>query len=792
MLLFHAEVPYFDGGFLGVSLFFTLSGFLITTLLLAEHDQSGAISLKHFYGRRARRLLPAAYVCLLLVAVASVWWTAAQDRALRADLITAVTDIANWRFAVSSNSYQDLFLSAPSPVAHFWSLAIEEQIYLILPIVVLLALRRSRRALAFTTAALLAASLASTLLTGDRDLVYNGTHTRAAELLVGVALAQLVFHERSIAPPRRRGDWIPGAVGIAAFAGLVVAASVRQAWIYHGGLVVVAVVSAVLIRSVTAGRFPARLLEAAPLVAVGAVSYGVYLFHWPVFLLLDEARTGLAGPALFAARIAATALLTVASYRLVEQPVRRGRVAARDPVAVFAFGLTAIVVVGAALLVRAPQLSTTEQLLSTGEQSVVEFDPPVAALDAAVRSPIVEAAPTTTAAPPRPRILVLGSERSALTALSQVDADVVDGLRPEQPVSRATPAGGVPFDAWLDRLAEPDEPSVVVLAVGAAEEWDAGQQLPIVGAEWKAAEQELLAGLDEASRLDLPVLVYYPSVSPAPFDQHVERLELMRPWLGDVARTSQDLVAAVDGALAARSPQPSADESITRALRVMVIGDSTSINMAKAINDGGDGRLAVMWAGSNGCPLVAIDGTRVSSDVEWSSPDCDAYERKLPPLLDRFEPDAVLLVLGPTELAEQRYPGDPNPHVAGDPNFAAAHGQSLEALLGVLDADVPLLIADLPSVRAGLFVTEEMADPARLARVNELIVAADDRQDQVERFNYRDPLEAAEFAFGPFRSDGVHPDAEPMENLARDVYVDQLIAQVETWQATNTVAAPSD
>jgi len=182
----------------------------------------------------------------------------------------------------------------------------------------------------------------------------------------------------------------------------------------------------------------------------------------------------------------------------------------------------------------------------------------------------------------------------------------------------------------------------------------------------------------------------------------------------------------------------------------------------------------------------------VSSDVEWSSPDCDAYERKLPPLLDRFQPDAVLLVLGPTELAEQRYPGDPNPHVAGDPIFAAAHGQSLEALLGVLDGDVPLLIADLPSVRAGLFVTEEMADPARLARVNELVVAADDRQDQVERFNYRDPLEAAEFAFGPFRSDGVHPDAEPMENLARDVYVDQLIAQVATWQATNTVAAPSD
>ena len=307
VMLFHAEVPFFGGGFLGVSLFFTLSGFLITTLLLAEHEQTGDVSFRRFYGRRARRLLPAAYACLLLVAAWSVWWTASQQRALRGDLIAAVANVANWRFAFSSSSYQDLFLSEPSPVAHFWSLAIEEQIYLILPIIVLLAVRRGRRVLAVTTGALLAASLFATLMTGDRDLVYNGTHTRAAELLVGVALAQLVLHRRSTAHAPRRGDWIPGALAISAFAGLVVVTSIEQEWIYRGGLLVVALVSAVLIHSVTAGRFPARLLEAAPLVAIGAVSYGVYLFHWPVFLLLDEERTGLSGAALFGLRIAATA-----------------------------------------------------------------------------------------------------------------------------------------------------------------------------------------------------------------------------------------------------------------------------------------------------------------------------------------------------------------------------------------------------------------------------------------------------------------------------------------------------
>ncbi len=150
------------------------------------------MSLRRFYGRRVRRLLPAAYVCLLLVVLA-FWLVDGQSAATPArDLIASVANVANWRFAFAPTSYQELFLGEPSPVAHFWSLAIEEQIYLVLPVVVLVSLRRSPTALAATTGALLAASILSTLLTTDRDLIYNGTHTRAAELLVGVALAQVL------------------------------------------------------------------------------------------------------------------------------------------------------------------------------------------------------------------------------------------------------------------------------------------------------------------------------------------------------------------------------------------------------------------------------------------------------------------------------------------------------------------------------------------------------------------------------------------------------------------------
>ena len=219
-------------------------------------------------------MLPAAYACLLLVVLHSqAGGRPGSCGALPGDLLAAVANVANWRFAFSSTSYQDLFLGEPSPVAHFWSLAIEEQIYLVLPVVVFAALRRGRGTLAATTGALLVASVAATLLTTDRDLVYNGTHTRAAELLVGVALAQLLRrpHDRGAAAgshyaaSRQVGNapsgstWLPGSLALGGFL-LVTASSLQQSWIYRGGLVGVSLVSAVLIAAVVDGRFPARLL----------------------------------------------------------------------------------------------------------------------------------------------------------------------------------------------------------------------------------------------------------------------------------------------------------------------------------------------------------------------------------------------------------------------------------------------------------------------------------------------------------------------------------------------------
>ena len=775
VVLFHARTPFFDGGFLGVSLFFTLSGFLITTLLLAEHADTQTISLRRFYSRRARRLLPAAYTCLLLVAAWSVWWSAAQERALRGDLVAAVTNVANWRFAFASTTYQDLFVSTPSPLAHFWSLAIEEQIYLILPVVVLVSLRRGRTVLAVTTAALLAASFTSTVLTSDRDLAYNGTHTRAAELLVGAALAQLVHRRRTAERSARRGDWAPGALALGAFAALVVLAALDQAWVYRGGLLGVAVVSAILIDAVAAGRFPSKLLESRPLVAIGALSYGIYLFHWPLFLLIDESRTGLNGIWLLALRLAATAVLAICSYRVVEQPIRRGNVGSRNVVLVPVFGGVAAMIVVAALLVTGPALTPTQQLLAIGEQSAVQFVSPV---------PVGMTVSDTGGTPPmthpsrHPKVLVVGSDSSVVDVLSASGFDVIDRTGPTCPVDSADERCGV-VASWRSAPAGRTDVDTVVVSMGSRDEVDSSLPLEIVGAWWKAVEEDLLEVADGASSRGQAVVIYSSAPSPAPLDPHLARITLMRPWLGDVVRSDEALVAAVSATLAPEEvPKVAASSDEPPPMNVILIGDSTSIYLAKALSDGGDGRLAVMWAGANGCPLAPIVGLRASADSAWSDRNCGSYATTLPPLMARFVPDVVLLVVGPTELAEHRYAGDSRGHIAGDPVFTAARDAAMTELLGVLDPSVSLLVADCPGIRSGAYASTEMTDASRLDRVNEQVHAWDARWEQVEVFDYRSVVESAELARGSIRADGVHPDAATMEELARTTFVDRLIGQV--------------
>jgi peptidoglycan/LPS O-acetylase OafA/YrhL len=418
VLCFHSQFSWAKGGFLGVSLFFTLSGYLITTLLLDEHERNGTISLRSFWARRARRLLPAAWIALAGVVVfGATVATADQLRSLRGDVFGAFAYVANWRFYFSGRSYEQLF-SAPSPLLHFWSLAIEEQFYIFFPVVLLavLMIARGRRAViaAFFVAGIAASVAAGLLLGGGVDgqsRVYYGTDTRAAELLVGALLALVLHRMRSRATDRgRRVATFAGPAALLVLAVLWVTTAQTASWLYHGGFALHAAIAATLIAAVLVDSPLSRALSWQPFVMIGLLSYGIYLFHWPVFLWLTPDRTGLAAAPLFVVRVTVTGALAYASYRLIEQPVLTGRrLTGRRP-------RFAMITVGSALLIALAAVTWSPPrreivLAALGDRPASASVRDLAPLTNAPPTSIRVGAKTAAATPPsKPvsRVLVVG------------------------------------------------------------------------------------------------------------------------------------------------------------------------------------------------------------------------------------------------------------------------------------------------------------------------------------------------------------------------------------------------
>jgi peptidoglycan/LPS O-acetylase OafA/YrhL len=346
VVLYHGGVSWVPGGFLGVEVFFVLSGFLITSLLVAEWQRSSTIALGAFWIRRARRLLPALFC---LVATIGIYYllAGAADAVpgLKGDGISALTYVSNWHQIVAGANY--FAASGPvSPLEHTWSLAIEEQFYLVWPLVVLgvlwLASRRgaspNRRPLQLLLALSLAGVIVSALdmallFDGGKNVnrIYYGTDTRAFGLLIGATLAIALPLVRETTLDRVRPPRPPlglaAPIALAATFTAMALVNGSTPWLYPYGMLGLDAAVVILIVATVArpGCLAARLLAVGPLRALGKISYGVYLWHFPLFLWLSEGATGLDGVRLLVLRLAVTLAVSTASYVLIEQPIRQRR-----------------------------------------------------------------------------------------------------------------------------------------------------------------------------------------------------------------------------------------------------------------------------------------------------------------------------------------------------------------------------------------------------------------------------------------------------------------------------------
>ncbi|WP_353810145.1 acyltransferase family protein [Agromyces sp. SYSU T00194] len=324
VVAFHAGVPGFDGGFIGVDVFFVISGYLITTLLLREVDRHGRIRFAHFWARRIRRLAPASLVMIVATVVLGSLVVSPIDlTALAGQSLAAATYTANIVFALSPSGYFAEGLGVPNPFLHTWSLAVEEQFYLVWPIVIAAALLfsrgrsiRRRLGILFAVVALVSFAASVLLTPAHPSASFYLLPTRAWEFAVAGLLA--LVPARAIGPAWMRASM--------AATGLLVLVASTVAFSEHldfPGWIAAVPVSATLL-VITGGRgapsLPSRLLSTAPLRVIGELSYSWYLWHWPFLVLMTEAWG--AEPVVRAAAVALSLAVAYLSYRFVERPVR--------------------------------------------------------------------------------------------------------------------------------------------------------------------------------------------------------------------------------------------------------------------------------------------------------------------------------------------------------------------------------------------------------------------------------------------------------------------------------------
>ena len=772
VMAFHLGWSFVPGGAFGVSLFFTLSGYLITQVMLADHARAGRVDLKRFWSRRLRRLAPGSIVCLIAIAVVALCGLLEGNR-LRGDLFAALGYAANWRFATAGTTYAQLFESAPSPVLHFWSLAIEEQFYVIFPLLMVVLLRW-RKMLAPVLVVLAAASVAAMVLTDSRNLAYYGTHTRAAELLIGALLALVVPVSKQI---RGFSAKVIAAIGVLAFIGFVFIATHAQTsdqWLYKGGLSGFSLLSSALIVSVLVPGPIRVLMTSRPMVAIGRITYSLYLFHWPVFVVLNRERMGFDGFGLSMTRIGVTALLACLSAWLIENPIRFRKVL-RKPVWA---GAGMVAAMGVALIVMVPVSTATPTALAgiDAPDEIVQFAPPSTSVSAETptRDPL--------------RVLVLGSESVVADDVKQAIGEsipivIVSGIQPGCAIrpSAEKIEGCESFSSVAQRLILQSKPDVAVLSVGAAErKLLAELEDNVLATTGNGVEKDVTLQFQLSVEIvndilqplvTIPVIVVDygdADVFSAQLDDADMRLDqaitLHRPSKEDLARQ----LTLIDNNL----------QGEDRRERVMVIGDSTSYGISAAINNVAGDQFSVLWAGGRNCPLVEAEKVRWWEGAEFDMTNCPTLYPEWDGAFKSFAPSVVVMVYSVPEQAEQKYVNDENWYTIEDPVFVERHDAAMEELVAACDErGIELLLLNSPEIHGGALGGAQFAQLDRVVAWNALMQTWLTRWPQIRSVDWASMVAAAEPTPGSLRGDGVHMLQSDLDAVVKTGIIPLLEAQ---------------
>ncbi len=439
VIAYHADAPWMPGGFLGVEVFFVISGYIITLLLTTEYVGRAGVAFGRFYQRRARRLLPSLGVVLLAFALTVVIFYREELAGLRGQVWSALAYVTNWHFIFSEQSYFAV-IERPAILQHLWSLAIEEQFYLVWPVVLVALLRvlAGRRwavaAVALAGAAVSAVWMASLFdPVGAPSRIYYGTDTRAAGLLIGAALGvvwPLGGRGLRIGPTTSLFLDLAGWMGLGVLLLHFFGTDEFDPLLYRGGLVIVDVATVAAIAAVAQpGTTFAWVMGQRPLVWIGLRSYCLYLWHWPIFVFtrpeIDLPLT--AGPAVML-RLVLTVVAAELTYRYVEVPIRDGRAArllarfdhrGRPRRAPARAGLAGVALVGVVVL---GAVTTGGAANPVAPDDVQAFAGPAIATDDALVTPTTVVAPVALTPAAAPSSTVAGAPSSTGAAPTSTGA----------------------------------------------------------------------------------------------------------------------------------------------------------------------------------------------------------------------------------------------------------------------------------------------------------------------------------------------------------------------------------